>query len=401
MVDIDAESERQVHTRHDRIVLPAVDVAAVLASDLPVVDLRSPGEFADDHLPGAANVPLFDDAERALVGTLYKQASPEQAFEAGLSIVEDKVADLVVGTARAAGHGSLDRSKALERMREIARGGKRGLERRIASEPACDGDHREGAFVVHCWRGGLRSQSVCALLRELGLPALQLRGGYKAYRRHVLDRLAELELPPALVLRGLTGVGKTLVLHELERLAPGLTIDLEGLAEHRSSILGAAGREPVSQKTFESRLVERHDRGCPHGRVVFEGESRKVGDVILPERLWRSLKQGVDLRLVAPLERRVQVLVEDYLAQEGSEAHLREKLPFLEQRIGSTRFAGVLVDLLDTGRHAELVEVLLERYYDPLYRHSEPSHRVAAEFDASDPAACARAVLAWIDSNGG
>jgi tRNA 2-selenouridine synthase len=198
-------------------------------------------------------------------------------------------------------------------------------------------------------------------------------------------------------LRGLTGVGKTLVLREIERLRPGWTVDLEALAGHRSSILGMVGLEPRSQKAFETGLYARLREGFPAEVVVFEGESRKVGDAILPEPVWSALQGGTNLELVAPTARRVEVLVADYLAHEESRAELARELPFLEERLGPKKWRGELVRLLESGRERELVEILLERYYDPLYRHSETGRAHAATIDATDPEAAARACVELVE----
>ena len=378
--------------------LPSLTTEQVAGGRWPLVDLRSPGEFAEDHLPGAYSHPLFDDTERALVGTVYNKASPDEAYARGLEITARKVSALTDGIALDMGF-EVDSAEVLACMRRIAGDGKQALEGRLCIEPTDGATLPQGAFVLHCWRGGLRSQSVCALLRELGQPAYLLEGGYKAYRRSVLNALGQLQFPRAYVLRGLTGVGKTLVLREIERLAPGATIDLEDLAQHRSSILGAAGLEPVSQRAFESRLLERHRQGYPHDFVFYEGESRKIGNAIQPELVWESLKQGVDLRLSATLARRVEVLSEDYLERSNSRDFLEQQLPFLEQRLGTDKFRGVLVGHLRENRISELVELLLERYYDPLYKHSEPDHRVAREFNADDPTRCAEELLAFVNKS--
>jgi tRNA 2-selenouridine synthase len=211
----------------------------------------------------------------------------------------------------------------------------------------------------------------------------------------VLSELAGWRAPPTFVLRGLTGVGKTLVLRALERRQPGWTVDLEGLAGHRSSILGMVGLEPVSQKRFDSRLCARLARGFA-GPAVFEGESRKVGDVTLPSAVWAALQGGTNALLEAPLERRVDVLIEDYLARAENRPALRAQLPFIEDRLGAGA-RGALVALLDGGRERELVRILLQRYYDPLYRHSERGRTYAARFDAGDPERAAREIAGWID----
>ena len=185
------------------------------------------------------------------------------------------------------------------------------------------------------------------------------------------------------MLRGLTGVGKTLVLRALGERRADWCLDLEGLAGHRSSILGMVGLRPASQKLFESRLARRIAQGFS-GPCVVEGESRKVGDVILPPPVWRAIEDGTALEIRGPMERRVRVLIEDYLTGPDSRRELAQQLPFLETRLGR-RWSGVLVGLLAAGREEELVELLLEHYYDPLYRHSEGQREYAAVFDASDP----------------
>jgi tRNA 2-selenouridine synthase len=378
--------------------VPAVEIETLSASSAAgqaalVIDLRSPAEFALDHLPGAINLPLLDDAERALVGTLYRTASPETAFGEGLRAVRARIGELVAEVGRLAGWTPpSDDVDGL--FAALADRGLGDLERAVAARPL--GALPGAAVVLHCWRGGLRSRSVVAFLRALGLErAVALEGGYRAWRARVLRELEGWRAPPTFVLRGLTGVGKTLVLRALERLRPDWTVDLEGLAGHRSSILGMVGLEPVSQKRFDSRLCARLARGFA-GPAVFEGESRKVGDVTLPARVWTALQAGTNALLEAPLERRVEVLIDDYLAHAGSRAALRDQLPFIESRLGASSH-GALVALLDQGRERELVRILLERYYDPLYRHSERGRAYAARFDASDPERAAQEIADWID----
>lgn len=374
--------------------VPAISARAALAArEAVLVDLRAPVEYAQDHLEGAHNLPLFDDVERALVGTLYARQSPEKAFETARELVLEHVGGLVRSLERLAGWKAPERDLRAV-VEAITSGGIAELERRVTARPIARVPER--AIVLHCWRGGLRSRSVATLVRALGLErAVVIEGGYKACRAEIVRTLAEFRAPETFVLRGLTGVGKTLVLRELERLRPGWTIDLEGLAQHRSSVLGGAGLAPVTQKRFESALARRIERGLP-GPLVLEGESRKVGDVIVPGALWRALDGARNLELFAPLERRVDVLVADYLATSTGRTELMQGLEFLETRIDS---AGrePLVRLLETGRERELVALLLERWYDPRYRHAEQGRRHLARFDSSDPAACARAIAGWID----
>jgi tRNA 2-selenouridine synthase len=390
-------SEVEVVSGVPQVSAPALQ-AALLAqgAERPVViDLRSRAEYAEDCVPGAVHVPLFDDVERALIGTLYRRVAPAAAFEEGRRAARAGVAELVRQISQATGWEppAVDLGA---RVEELTAGGMQSLEQHVRGFPG--GVLAPDAVVLCCWRGGLRSRSVAALLRGLGLERAQaLAGGYKAWRAHVRAGLLACALPPAIVLRGYTGVGKTLVLRELEHRSPGLTVDLEALAGHRSSVLGMVGLKPCSQKAFESRLHQRFEQGFPAGVGVFEGESRKVGNAILPQRVWDALESGLNLLLEASNAERASVLVADYLADEEQRPELRAQLPFLEQRMGSNKYRGVLTGLLDAHRDRELAELLLERYYDPLYAHSERGREYAATFDAADPARCAADILRWIE----
>ncbi len=379
--------------------VPAVRPADALElRDAVIVDLRTPGEFAQDHLPGAVNLPLFDDVERALIGTLYKRVSREEAFAAGRRAAAARIEDLAREVAAVAGW-TVPPADLRARLLAATEGGIEALDEAVAPGPGRA--PARGAVVLYCWRGGLRSRSVASFLRALGLDrAVVIEGGYKAYRNHVLGALDAWRAPPTFVLRGLTGVGKTLVLRELEQLRPRWTLDLEALAGHRSSVLGMVGLEPCSQRAFESRLLARLRRGFP-GPCVVEGESRKVGDAIQPLRVWEALEGGTNVKLVASVDVRVRVLIDDYLAREDNRPALRAQLPFIEQRIGPRKWKGELVRMLDEGREAELVEVLLEKYYDPLYAHSDRGRVHATTIDTTDPAGAAAELAAWIEGRAG
>ncbi len=356
-----------------------------------VIDLRSPGEYAHDHVPGALNVPLLDDAGRALVGFAYTQESPGAGFQHGQALIEARIAELVREVAELAGWDAPE----LDPVRVVRAATQAGLEKLddlVAPQPSSS--LQQGAVVLHCWRGGLRSRSVVGLLRAMGLDrAVGLHGGYKAYRSLVIEELEQWSSRQTYVLRGLTGVGKTLVLREIERLRPGWTLDLEGCAGHRSSLLGMVGLNPVSQKEFESRVATclRHR---PVGPLVLEGESRRVGDAVIPEQVWVALDGGGNVLLRADIPRRIEVLATDYLAQPKALPKLRDQLIKVEERMHG---APDLPGLLDAGRIDELVKTLLTDYYDPLYLHSEVGRSYACEIDASDVSRAALDVVDWIE----
>lgn len=344
------------------------------------MDLRSPAEFTRDHVPGALNVPLFDDAQRAIVGALYHQVSQEHAYEKGLAYAESGMPALLE---KILGQAVPERAwmTCFEQLRESLRAGQNAVE--LVPEvppPAADG---RPPLALHCWRGGMRSRSVAALIQTLGHPVVLLEEGYKGYRNWVMDQLDALEFPHLIVLRGPTGVGKTEILKRLEEQAPGTTLCLESLAQHRSSILGAVGKEPVSQPRFESRFLMRLKEMGP-GPWFVEGESRKVGDVILPLPLFQAMEDGTQWLLQAQTETRVRNLMDDYLASDSAVEAIRAKLPFLEKRIGKT-WVGQLDQWMAEGKSAEVTEALLERYYDPLYAHSDQRRSWSAHFEVEAP----------------
>lgn len=376
-----------------------VGVEALLAAmtagrRVRIVDLRTPKEFAIDHLPGAVNVPIFGNEERAIIGTLYKRESPERAFEVGRERVLERIESLVL---ELAGLTGLERPDVdlVERVRAMTGEGMEGLEGRL--DCAWLEDVPEDLVVLHCWRGGLRSRSVVALLTHIGVAGVAcLHRGYQSYRKEVMRELAEYEAPRTFTIRGYTGTGKTLVLREVERLRPGWTLDLEGCAGHRSSTLGMVGLEPTTQKCFESCIAETlRGKGAP---LVLEGESRKVGDRIQPARIWEAMAGSTNILLEATVARRIRVLEDDYLAKDSNRAELRAQLPYIEQRLGAKTWGGRFVDLLDRDEIDELVALLLEHYYDPLYRHSERGKEYALTVQMEDPTRAAEEIIAFIEA---
>lgn len=344
------------------------------------MDLRSPAEFARDHIPGALNVPLFDDEQRALVGTLYKKESPQSALDAGLSFVEQRIPRLLTALLGR----SVDQEEWQDRFQDLSAAIESGTDllelERVEPAPTSSDTL---PLAIYCWRGGMRSRSVAALLQALGVPVMLLEGGYKGYRTWVLDEFKQMQLPPLVVLRGPTGVGKTAILADLENHQANSTLCLETLAAHRSSVLGAVGKKPVSQPMFDSLLQLRLSELGP-GPIFIEGESRKVGDVILPDCLWHAMGQGIQVQLQAQTATRVKNLMDDYLSSDNAIEAICAQLPFLEGRIGK-KWVGELEAWLRAGRAADVTEVLLERYYDPLYAHGDKSRSWCASLKVESP----------------
>ena len=300
-----------------------VSFEKALVGGFVVVDVRSQSEFQAGTVPEAINVPLFDEDERSVIGTIYKHGGREQAIEQGFFYVEEKLGDLL-----------------------------------SAFEP-----YRTQTLAVFCARGGMRSLSIVNLLVQAGYAAHQLTGGYKKYRH---DTLAFLEhyAPRTIVLHGLTGTGKTRLIEALDA-----SIDLEELARHRSSLFGGLDRQPNSQKTFETLLVETAKNLGVEPYFV-EGESRKIGRVFIPKALAMAMKSGVLVNITCSLEKRIERIVEDYPVEGAKKrGEIIKILLSLKQSMGAVRVEK-MCDLLNSNQLHELVRILLVEYYDKRYARS-------------------------------
>lgn len=306
-----------------------------------ILDARSPAEFAEDHLPGAASAPVLDDAERAQVGTIYKQRSAFEAKRAGAPLAARNIARLI--------------------------------DERFADKP------RGWRPLVYCWRGGGRSGSLVHVLRQVGWDAVRLEGGYKAFRRQVV---AELDSRPLelrfRVVCGPTGSGKSRLLEALAR-ADAQVLDLEALAAHRGSVLGELPEAPQpSQKAFETSLWSLLARFDPRRAVYVESESRKVGNLRVPDVLLARMRESECLRLESPVANRVRLLMEEYEHFVRSPAELGAKLDLLKDLHGAERI-GEWKALAAGGDWEGLVARLLEGHYDPAYLRSLPRNYKGAQ----------------------
>jgi tRNA 2-selenouridine synthase len=297
-----------------------------------VLDARSPAEFAEDHIPDAVNVPVLDDGERALVGTVYKQKSAFEAKRVGAPLAARNIA----------AH----------------------IERLFADKP------RNWSPLVYCWRGGGRSGSLVHVLRQVGWDARRLDGGYKAFRRQVVSDLDALpERFDFRVVCGATGSGKSRLLEALAR-SGGQVLDLEVLAAHRGSVLGdLPGEAQPSQMAFETAIWSALSQADPARPVFVESESKKVGNLRVPETLIQRMRGARCLRLEADADTRVALLLEDYAHFVAEPQALAAKLELLRSLHGAERIAQ-WQDHLAHGRWQPLVRSRLESHYDPAYNRS-------------------------------
>jgi tRNA 2-selenouridine synthase len=331
-----------------------------------IIDVRSPDEFAEDHIPGAINCPVLDNDQRAEVGTLYKQVSPFVAKKVGAAMVSENIG--------------------------------RHLRERFLDRP------RGWKPLIYCWRGGSRSGAMTTVFRAIGWHAAQLDGGYKTWRSHVVSELAT--LPQRFrfhVVCGATGSAKTRILHDIARRGEQV-LDLETLASHKGSVLGVLPGQPQpSQKWFETTLLQTLagcDPTCP---VYVEAESRKIGNLHVPDAVIERIRQGKCLQVEATLDARVAFLLTDYdyfLAMPDLLPPRLDALRALQSRETLARWRG----LVDGGAWPVLVRELLEQHYDPLYRRSQErnfsGYRQPQVFATDDlsPAGIARLAAAIVHS---
>lgn len=300
-----------------------------------IIDVRSEKEFAEDHIPGAINLPVLNNQERAEVGTIYKQVSPFSARKIGAALVYKNLS--------------------------------RHLHEHFADK---EKDYRP---LVYCWRGGQRSNSMAWVLGQIGWRVTVIEGGYKTYRAYVREQLEKLPLDFTYqVLCGKTGSGKTYILRQMQQ--QGLQVlDLEKLANHRGSLLGEEWYDkPLaqpSQKYFESLLLQHLQSFNSTIAVWVEAESNKIGKVYLPRSLWLKMKQANCVEIHVPTAVRVQFLLQQYPHLIAHPEILQAKLCYLKEHYGKKKL-WQWYQAIAQQQWAELLQDLLESHYDPTYTHS-------------------------------
>ncbi|MDJ0825391.1 MAG: tRNA 2-selenouridine(34) synthase MnmH [Rhodobacter sp.] len=303
-----------------------------------LIDVRSPAEFAEDHIPGAISLPVLSDAERARVGTIYSQESPFRARKIGAALVARNAAAHIEGPLA-----------------------------------GFDGGWRP---LVYCWRGGQRSGSFASILAQIGWRAETVAGGYRSYRRLVVQAMHEAALPHRLVLlEGDTGTAKTALLGRLA-VRGVQVLDLEGLAAHRGSVFGAVARPQPSQKAFEGALAQAFSRLDPAHPVVVEAESAKIGGCLIPPSVWAAMRAAPRLRVTAPLAARARYLTEAYADLTADAAALAATLDELIPYHGRARVAEWQA-LAASGAVVELAATLMADHYDP--RYAKARTRIGAQ----------------------
>lgn len=286
------------------------------------LDVRSPGEYGVGHIPHATSLPLFDDAERALVGTAYVQRGRAEAIELGLEIVGKKMADFV------------------RYVKPLV---------------------RDNKIYIHCWRGGMRSGSMAWLYDLVGYEVTVLKGGYKAYRHHVLEALAK---PlPLRIIGGRTGSGKTELLHVLAQRGEQV-VDLEGLACHRGSAFGGIGQAVQPRTEHFENLIHLQLSGLDTTKPIWiEDESKSVGRCVIPDVLWRQMRVAQVYAIESAMDQRIERLVRDYGTFPTEE--LETAIRAIERRLGNEAMKAALL-ALEEGKLDEVVRLTL-RYYDRAY----------------------------------
>jgi tRNA 2-selenouridine synthase len=327
--------------------------------DCAFVDVRSNGEFEEFTIPGAVNIPIFNNEERATIGTIYKNESIEKAKKVGIQIVSAKLLELY------------------EKFSEIKK------------------SHKE--VIIFCERGGMRSSSLWALFNSIGIKATKLEGGYKGYRAAINENLPKIiEGVTFIMLHGHTGTGKTELLQLLEQ--KGLDVlDLEGYANHRGSLLGSVGLpKKVSQKMFDALIFEKLRRRKSN-YVLIEAESGRIGNIVIPQFFHKRMKEGIHVIVEGSLEARGERIVKEYIVNEGSRQEILDALESLERYMGAKK-TEIIRELVQQENYLEAAKELMLIHYDPLYSKGQGRYEFSLNVNSDDMEAAAGRIEDFVNN---
>lgn len=325
--------------------------------DYVLADVRSNGEHTEFTIPGAVNIPVFDNEERSIIGTIYKNESVEKAKKAGIQMVSAKLLELY------------------EKFSVLKN------------------NHRE--VVIFCERGGMRSSSLWALFNSIGLKVIKLESGYKGYRAALNENLPKIvDEVTFVMLHGHTGTGKTQLLQQLEQ--KGLDVlDLEGYANHRGSILGDIGLpEKVSQKTFDALVFEKLRRRKSN-YVLIEAESGRIGNIVIPQFMHSKMKEGIHIIVEGSLEARAKRIVDEYIVNDNSKQEILDALDRLVKYMGAKKTESIR-GLVQEENYLEAAKELMLIHYDPLYSKGQQRYKFDLAVNSDDREASVKQIEAFV-----
>ena len=322
-----------------------------------LVDVRSPGEFEGETIKGAINIPLFDDEERKIIGTVYTRESVEKAKRIGLSVASKKLLHIY------------------DEIKEL--------------------DKQYDKIVLFCARGGMRSGVLGMLLSSLGVNTERINEGYKGYRKFVIENLPQVnDKVQYIVLHGNTGVGKTEILKQLE--CDGFDVlDLEGFANHRGSLLGTVGLgKSTSQKEFESKIYHML-QGSKSSYVFIEAESRRIGNTTIPDFIHEKMKRGIHIFVDADIHFRTDLIVKEYTKWENCNEEIIGCLKRLEKYIGEKNVIRYS-ELVSKSEYDEVVSELMIKHYDPMYTHGSDKYDYKLKVTVVDIKTTTEEIKKWV-----
>jgi tRNA 2-selenouridine synthase len=328
-----------------------------LEGNFILIDVRSPGEFNEATIPGAINIPIFDDEDRKIIGTVFVNESVEKAKKLGVEAVSKNLPGIY------------------SKISEL--------------------DKSYDKLVFFCAKGGMRSSSISSLMNSLGINAFRIKGGYKGYREFINEELPKTNKNiKYIVIHGKTGIGKTELLNCLKSKGHNV-LDLEDAANHRGSLLGNVGLgKGRSQKQFES-LVYESLRSMKGSYVFVEGESKRIGNIIIPQYIFESMVNGIHFLGDAELDFRAKILTREYAKKENCKEEIIISLKSMSKYIGE-KSIDRYTELVLNGEYEEVAKELMVKYYDPMYTNEFNKYKYELKFFIDNIEASSSYIENWL-----